>query len=77
MDTDEDEEAARKAAKLTLSLENSQLFGLESQSLPDKPSLATVTTPTQAWAPLWLLDTTRFAVLHLLCCVYGNLLTEL
>ena len=51
VDSDEDEEDSRKAAKRVLAQEESQLFGLESQSLPDKPSLATSTTPAQARCP--------------------------
>ncbi|CAL8462965.1 g2499 [Coccomyxa elongata] len=49
VDSDDDTEVAQKAAaKRALAQEDSQLFGLESQSLPDKPSLTTSTTPAQA-----------------------------
>ena len=48
VDSDDDEEAKKAAAKRALAQEESQLFGLESQSLPDQPILAKSTTPAQA-----------------------------
>ncbi|EIE27309.1 hypothetical protein COCSUDRAFT_55328 [Coccomyxa subellipsoidea C-169] len=48
VDSDDDKEANKAAAKRALAQEESQLFGLESQSLPDQTILAKSTTPAQA-----------------------------
>lgn len=80
VDSDDDTEVAQKAAaKRALAQEDSQLFGLESQSLPDKPSLTTSTTPAQAClaASLLVVPPGRrdFACQHLVWSV-GLLLTH-
>ena len=65
VDSDDETEVARKAAaKRALAQEESQLFGLESQSLPDRPSLTNSTTPAQAClAAPWLCATILHKIL--------------